>query len=152
MRETDYQFVLYSNPPDQNITDPCNGTEFPISSDGGYFEINQLIVSVPYNADGTPNYPAMTIQRIPGENESFMCITTTVSPAVVTTLTSTQLACNDSPAQPKRFACISTAGGSTTRVQQHSSLSGIKAQAMSHLQTRPSLEFRQIKAIPALSL
>jgi hypothetical protein len=96
VNETQYNFVSYGNPLDPNVTN-CSGGVVPISSFGTYSTVNELTAFLPYNADGTPNYSAMTFSLQPSQF-IFMCTTTTTANTseVDTTLTTTQLGCASS--------------------------------------------------------
>jgi hypothetical protein len=65
---------MYANPPDQNITN-YSGKQVPISSElGQYFEVKELVVSLPQNPDESQNYTAMSIEQFQPVN-MHLCTT-----------------------------------------------------------------------------
>lgn len=95
VNEPQYHFVSYGNPLDPNLTN-CSGGVVPISSYGTYSTVNELVAFLPYYANGTANYSAMTFS-VQSSQFIQMCTTTTTANTseVYTTLTTTQLGCGN---------------------------------------------------------
>jgi hypothetical protein len=97
VNEPQYHFVSYGSPLDPNVTN-CSGGVVPISSYGTYSTVDELVAFLPYYANGTANYSAMTLllQLQPSQFVQECTTTTTANTSeVYTTLTTTQLGCGN---------------------------------------------------------